>query len=1262
MSIFRLLAETGAVLRVLPSSTTLGAIAMSPLLFHNFFEIGHKALPAIPSAARQSAWRRDKILWKGITFVHYLKDSLCPFRPSDKQRYFTNNSHKLALLDSHDLTYGKNGHSYEHEFLGLAGLSDGFHDVHRARTQVEVGDSQESLALLMANLILTMGTSRLHSFLKDMVDSPIDGSLRDLLQHTKLQLSEQELGIFHLMSEATVANSKKHTAWLWGTILPSITSRAAAEAAGKGYTCVPLYKSAAILDVTLKFDHKLAHNSYSVSLFVDGGQNDWAVFETTAAPSKRGNNNRMDYQTGIYAGDVLTFEVQLKSYGAFTSPLPDFTTCQAFVIRKSLRRREPSSQADVQKMQLAFKFPEKLLLEQWQNGSGKDYITQYQAVVKNISKLTKLPTPNAWALLTKLPEPQLALLSQKTVSKDAHDWPSPHRPKTEIAALCFKELEKQLLEQSSRKEELLSFVNDNRCRSVDEILRKDVLKHAFDFFGKLAGTDAQNMPFQADAHGPRQDRAQLLQLARTHPWICLAYYSPLLYLEFLMLLLSEDETFKLLIAHISANAHHGAFATHVQGIAGAGKTFQVMAIMTACHYLADINTLWVTKLNNPLYTAALAAQRYLPGEKIMEADQIMRVLASSHDDHTTPIDVQRTTKGHKWPASGLVILTSGLAATYIDFNPRVGEFFSNCDYVVYDEAQQFGAEDEAILFTTLPPSCVFIFVGDPEQPIGSASTAFAQLVIQKIAASCPGLRSTNITFKTGKDYVQRYLGFFGKAPAEECYELNKPTLLQQLLSPLFDNITNAWSNFHKIGWGGIGGLVIPYCVRCHDLNTLLWALPTYHSLFKGPAAQVDTCGYLSPVNSHDDEERLLLQPLLYNGSFYRGNTSWEEHENSRQSAVTDPVPQLTCDDVLPLATSIARKRFERSSKLTTQVFPTCLFDWNDPKARSNSSDNTWLRSVECIVNTTVAFILMTAEFSESETRLSKIGIFTPWLKVTKHLVSYYSLSQWLDHKNKNENPWDYFEEEFGQRWKDLPIEEIAQHIHEHPYKVRSILRIQTSITSASTTVTHALVIIPRHTRFTSNWAQGLVCLSRAQGTNFIFCPPRPPAGFFRYILPILHRKQDTPKLASISTTEVLNALTVASTLGGRSSLHCFRNQHFYTPLIFFDWPIAIKLEVKQTVGGSSQKSTLHEHLLLAQIPIQLQGTTAPTLEWRMAPTSEQNKADPDHKLSQIFLTFTRSRNSPDNEPTLRLWLAGTAQGQRKRLLLAFASQYFHQQL
>ena len=91
-------------------------------------------------------------------------------------------------------------------------------------------------------------------------------------------------------------------------------------------------------------------------------------------------------------------------------------------------------------------------------------------------------------------------------------------------------------------------------------------------------------------------------------------------------------------------------------------------------------------------------------------------------------------------------------------------------------------------------------------------------------------------------------------------------------------------------------------------------------------------------------------------------------------------------------TSAAKERFLEPHPLQFELFPTNLLDWDDPTARSVSSNHAWLKSGECIVNTMVAFILMSTNFSETETRAAKIGIFTPWLKVTKHLVSYYSLS------------------------------------------------------------------------------------------------------------------------------------------------------------------------------------------------------------------------------------------------------------------------------
>ena len=841
--IFRLLAETGAVIKAMPSKVTLGAIAMSPLLFFNFFELGRKSLPSIPPDKRLSTWNPEKQKWQGITFVHYLRDLACPFQPTtaDQAALFECNAHKIVLLQSAEPTYGDEGHSYSHEYLGLAGLQSGTHQVHKARMQVEVGDTQESMALLMVELLLTMGTGRLHTLLKTLVNAPDQGSLHDLLTFSELKLTEEEQSLFDKMAHATIANSGRHTAWLWGTILPSISSRAAADAAEKGHTHVPIYQANATVAVRLKFDHKLAHNAYLVYLTVTGGQNEWAIFQATTGQN-RGKPSKLEYQTGIFAGDVLTLQVKLDDYQHFRSPLPEFTQCQAFVIRKSLRKRsgqEPTAQADVQSMQLAFKFPEQLELAQWQPRANLEFITQYDGSITKICKLTKLPTPNAWAKLTQLPEPQLALLSQKTANPNANDWPSPPRPKAETAALCFMLMESQLKAFPQHHELLQSFVktSKSRGRSAEDTFRAEILKHAFDWFGHLSGTDPQNIVQQAAAHGPEEDRLQLLHLAKTHPWVCLAYYSPILYLDFLQLFLSEDETFKLLIAHIMTNAHFGSLAAHIQGIAGAGKTYQVMAIMTASHYLADLNTLWVTKLNNPLYTAALAAQRYLPKEGVLPENQIIRVLATSHDDHTTPVDVKRTTKKYQWPSSGLVILTSGLAATYLDFNPHLGNFFCNCDVVIFDEAQQFGAEDEAILFTTLPTSVLFIFIGDPEQPTGSASNAFAQLVIKKIAEACPGLRSKNIIFRAGTEYIDHFLNTFDKPGTEDASIGVQHSLLHKLLSPLFDNVCAfIWTNYHKIGWDGIGGLVIPYCVRCHDLNTLLWALPTYHSLFKGPSS------------------------------------------------------------------------------------------------------------------------------------------------------------------------------------------------------------------------------------------------------------------------------------------------------------------------------------------------------------------------------------------------------------------------------------------
>jgi hypothetical protein len=200
---------------------------------------------------------------------------------------------------------------------------------------------------------------------------------------------------------------------------------------------------------------------------------------------------------------------------------------------KSLRKRSIPSQADVKSLQLAIKFPSELKLEQWKPGSNQEAITQYDATIQGIKKLTKLPTPNAWAALTQLPEPQLALLTQNTVTANANNWVCPCRPKATAAALSLKLMEQQIFAFKKYYKTFNDYAKENKCRgrSANPKFRLKILEHAMDNFGRHSGTDAQNMLLQATERGPYADRLELLKLAKTHPWICVAYYSPALYLD-----------------------------------------------------------------------------------------------------------------------------------------------------------------------------------------------------------------------------------------------------------------------------------------------------------------------------------------------------------------------------------------------------------------------------------------------------------------------------------------------------------------------------------------------------------------------------------------------------------------------------------------------------------------------------------------------------------------------------------------------------------
>ena len=117
-------------------------------------------------------------------------------------------------------------------------------------------------------------------------------------------------------------------------------------------------------------------------------------------------------------------------------------------------------------------------------------------------------------------------------------------------------------------------------------------------------------------------------------------------------------------------------------------------------------------------------------------------------------------------------------------------------------------------------------------------------------------------------------------------------------------------------------------------------------------------------------------------------------------------------------------------------------------------------------------------------------------------------------------------------------------------------------------------------------------VSRAQGTSWIVCPPRPPAGFFRYVLPTVATLQAPPILSKtqgeeiIQVETVLDAVSQLESVGYRSSLDMFTSLGFHSgfrELELGQWPLVICLTV---LARTSATETVHvsKHLLIAQIP------------------------------------------------------------------------------
>ena len=203
-----------------------------------------------------------------------------------------------------------------------------------------------------------------------------------------------------------------------------------------------------------------------------------------------------------------------------------------------------------------------------------------------------------------------------------------------------------------------------------------------------------------------------------------------------------------------------------------------------------------------------------------------------------------------------------------------------------------------------------------------------------------------------------------------------------------------------------------------------------------------------------DETRLLRKIYLCRQKF------WVTEEPTDIDSVVKEDTQnqirVTSSSPLPLMTEEAAMRFSKPLRNPNLLHPILHLQWTDQRAGSSSIDSRWLRDVEVIVVTLLVVTLVSTGFSEQQTRASKVGLFAPWLRITNHLTSFFSLSQWKDHKNREENPWEQLASSLGDDWRNLSIGEVVQHVLTEPQILRSVIHIQTSITGASTTVSHSI--------------------------------------------------------------------------------------------------------------------------------------------------------------------------------------------------------------
>lgn len=483
--------------------------------------------------------------------------------------------------------------------------------------------------------------------------------------------------------------------------------------------------------------------------------------------------------------------------------------------------------------------------------------TILQATLTHIHRVVRFPTPTIWSKLLSLDTSNIAHLNRWAAIEDGTQWTRAPRPKYARAFLIFSALEKTV-NKGPPIEDLPDTSTRNFGLKFLELVRTLECPHGWEHSNRL--TD--------------ENRDLALRSAVEFPFWTLTMYSPCLAWHIYRLLKAEDITFKAIVSHVLNSGCQVHITAPLQGIAGAGKTYSMIAFAMTAALVADFNVVWTAKQNQPLIEAVEHVTNFRPGNGSSMHSAFLRILASQYKEKVLPPDVAyEDRRDFQWPSKCVLLFTSGIVASNIDSLPIIRNTLEGeLDLLVQDEAQQYGQYDDALAIAHVADTALIALLGDQEQPIGAAPMRTQRLLLQKLSKLQPGLRCSLIEYRAPAAYLQHvhaFLRSLSSLPVDMLADpdnLNPSTVIQDLCEAVKRiDLSRSLSNYEKLGWGGFGGLTIPYSLRVTDFAYLLAALPTYFRLFPTWKAWLQNpelpAGYLAPFDARELAQQMCTRPF-----------------------------------------------------------------------------------------------------------------------------------------------------------------------------------------------------------------------------------------------------------------------------------------------------------------------------------------------------------------------------------------------------------------